>query len=132
MPGSRKRRGSFSKEDRASCLTVLWRSCSLAQIEREYRVSRRDGHHLLALAQLTDRVCPDEPPGVQPPHFLAGLGVECEEVPLVAAAEYQPACGRKHARPGLGMQLVLPDSVTGRRVERANGAVAGIIRQIDQ
>ena len=41
------------------------------------------------------------------------------------------SCGGHHARPRLGLHLVLPDLLAGLRIESANRAVTRIVRHID-
>src|SRR6266849_1748884 len=112
----------------AAC-TILY---STLQRESKERIPGGNADELPAAHQICDRIGADYSAKVLAPHLFSRFGVQREEVTLVAASEHELTCSRKDAGPRFCVELVVPNALAGLRIERANGAVTGVIRKIDE
>src|ERR1700687_5883530 len=87
--------------------------------KRKNRVPRRNTHELPSANQIAHRVSPYNTAKILPPHFLTRFRVERKKIAFVAAAEHQLTRRRKHSRPRLDLQLVIPPALSGMRSYRA-------------
>src|SRR6187402_1953153 len=104
--------------------------------QREGEDSGAGGHddHLLSFDAERHGVAGHGAAEVDPPEFFAGLSVEREEIafhchllaadPASGATEDEFAGSGKDAGPGLGVHLMLPDSVAGFGIQGTDGAPA--------
>ena len=87
------------------------------------RIASGEERDVLLAVHLEDRRGVVRPgAGLEAPELRTGLRVVCLELPGVAADEDEAACGRRRTRvAGLG-ELLLPDRLPARRVDRGERA----------
>src|SRR5207247_11245880 len=104
---------------------------SVGELEGEDSAPGGYRHYLPSLLQERDGTGSNSASKIHAPQLFAALRVKREKVTLVAPSENQLSGRRQHSCPRLGVQLVIPNLLSGLRIERPDCAPAGILRQID-